>query len=64
MQQELAARLQDHSCEVVIEDVDSREDWRRQYGEIVPVLMDASGREICRYHLDEQALSECIGCLD
>lgn len=40
---------------IVLRDVDSREDWRREFGELVPVLC-ADGREICRYELDLAAV--------
>lgn len=28
---------------VTVEDVDSRDDWRRRYGDRIPVLLDANG---------------------
>lgn len=43
---------------LVLRDVDSDEALERQYGELVPVLVDAHGREICHYFLDEAALRE------
>lgn len=36
-----------------IEDID---DLEMRYGELVPVLTDEKGAEICHYHLDQQAL--------
>ncbi|WP_308418765.1 glutaredoxin family protein [Chitinibacter sp. GC72] len=36
-----------------IEDIDALE---ALYGELVPVLTDAGGKEICHYHLDLAAL--------
>ncbi|QZA78823.1 glutaredoxin family protein [Deefgea tanakiae] len=36
-----------------IEDID---DLEALYGELVPVLTDEFGNEICHYHLDQQAL--------
>jgi hypothetical protein len=36
-----------------IEDIDALE---ALYGELVPVLTDESGKEICHYHLDQIAL--------
>lgn len=36
-----------------IEDIDELE---ALYGEFVPVLTDQNGKEICHYHLDQQAL--------
>ena len=41
---------------LVIRDVDADEALERLYGERVPVLVDAQGREICHYFLDEPAL--------
>lgn len=42
--------------EVETVDVDSAEALAREYGEKVPLLADAEGREICRYFFDELAL--------
>lgn len=36
-----------------IEDIDELE---ALYGELVPVLTDEQGEEICHFHLDQQAL--------
>ncbi len=43
---------------LVVRDVDSDETLERLHGERVPVLVDAQGREICHYFLDEAALRE------
>jgi hypothetical protein len=37
-------------------DVDADAALGARYGELVPVLTDAAGVEICRYRLDETAL--------
>jgi hypothetical protein len=37
-------------------DVDADETLEARYGELVPVLTDAAGAEICHYRLDEAAL--------
>jgi len=37
-------------------DVDSDKALEARYGELVPVLTDAAGAEICHYRLDEPAL--------
>ncbi len=37
-------------------DVDADPALAARYGELVPVLTDAAGAEICHYHLDEAAL--------
>jgi len=39
-----------------VRDVDADAALERRYGERVPVLVDAQGREICHYFLDESAL--------
>ena len=41
---------------LVVRDVDADEALEQRYGERVPVLVDAQGREICHYFLDESAL--------
>jgi hypothetical protein len=41
-------------------DVDSDPVLRDRYGRLVPVLADATGAEICHYHLDEDALRQAI----
>ncbi|MEX0707564.1 MAG: glutaredoxin family protein [Woeseia sp.] len=63
-----------HLCELMIEallpmlrgradleirDIDTRDDWREQYGERVPVLT-LNGRTVCQYHLDTQALERML----
>ena len=37
-------------------DVDADPELEARYGELVPLLADAAGVEICHYHLDEAAL--------
>lgn len=39
-----------------VEDVDADPALEARYGELVPVLVDAQGREICHYFLDIAAL--------
>jgi thiol-disulfide isomerase/thioredoxin len=39
-----------------VADVDEDPDLEAAYGELVPVLVDAQGREICHYFLDIDAL--------
>lgn len=41
-------------------DVDSDPVLEQRFGELVPVLVDPQGREICRYHLDEVALRQAV----
>ncbi len=64
-----------HLCEVLIEellplvrgvarievhDVDTRHDWREQYGDRVPVV-EIAGDYVCHYRLDRQALLSRLG---
>lgn len=42
-------------------DVDSDAGLESRWGELVPVLADAGGREICHYHLDIAALERALG---
>ena len=41
-------------AELIVRDVDTREDWREAYGFDVPVLL-VDGVEVCRHRLDEAA---------
>ncbi|XGA72822.1 glutaredoxin family protein [Chitinibacter sp. SCUT-21] len=43
-----------------IEDIDALE---ALYGELVPVLTDEKGQEICHYHLDQAALDARLAVL-
>lgn len=42
-------------------DVDSDLALKKEYGHLVPVLVDAQGNEICHYHLDKSALKIATG---
>jgi Glutaredoxin-like domain (DUF836) len=44
---------------VVVCDIDSREDWRKDFNTRVPVVK-YDGEEICQYHLDRQALTRIL----
>ena len=46
--------------DVVVPDIDTREDWRREYDTRVPVV-EYDGEFICQYHLDREALSRISG---
>lgn len=46
--------------EVVVHDIDTREDWHRDYDVRVPVV-EYDGEVICQYHLDRQALTRIPG---
>ena len=45
--------------EVELRDVDSRDDWRREYHTRVPVV-EYDGRTICEYHLDRDAVEALL----
>ena len=46
--------------EVVVHDIDTRADWRRDYDVRVPVV-EYDGELICQYHLDRHALTRIPG---
>ncbi len=56
---ELQALREELDLVIETRDVDSDPQWRRRYGEWVPVLM-LGEREICHYHLDRDALMEAL----
>jgi hypothetical protein len=45
--------------EVVVRDIDTREDWRQKYDIRIPVV-EYDGEPICQYHLDRAALSRIL----
>jgi len=45
--------------EIVVHDIDSREDWKRKYDARIPVL-EYDGEHICQYHLDRDALTRIL----
>jgi len=45
--------------EVLICDIDSREDWKREYDTRVP-FVTYDGEPICKYHLDREALTRIL----
>jgi len=46
--------------ELVVHDIDTREDWQKAYDTRIPVV-EYDGEVICQYHLDRQALSRIPG---
>ncbi len=46
--------------EVIVHDIDTREEWRRAYDTRVPVV-EYDGELICQYHLDRPALIRILG---
>jgi len=45
--------------EIVVHDIDSREDWKRKYDTRIPVL-EYDGEQICQYHLDRGAITRIL----
>lgn len=68
-----------HLCEVLLEDlqpmvrgvldivvrnIDAREDWQARYGSLIPVVV-YNHRQVCHHKLDRQAISDIVaGRLD
>lgn len=47
--------------EIDVVDVDADPDLEARYGELVPVLVDDQGRELCHYFLDLPKVREYLG---
>ncbi len=47
---------------VTVVDVDADPVLEARYDELVPVLMDGEGQELCHYHLDLPKVREYLGC--
>ena len=45
--------------EIEVRDIDSRDDWQRDYGLRGPVV-EYAGQTICEYHLDRSAIGALI----
>ncbi len=45
--------------EVVINDIDSREDWQQEFDTRVP-FVTYDGEPICKYHLDREAITRIL----
>jgi len=45
--------------EIVVRDIDSREDWKSKYDTRIPVL-EYDGEQICQYHLDRGAITRIL----
>ena len=45
--------------EVVVHDIDTREEWREEYDTRVPVV-EYDGELVCQYHLDAGALERVL----
>lgn len=53
MQQDLQPLLDEFGSELELLDVDSRSDWQKEYGQLLPVLETPEGEILCHFHLDE-----------
>ena len=63
MRDALAPLLAGRGVEVVELDVDAHPPLEAQWGDKVPVLLDGdamTGREVCHYHLDRDALARAL----
>lgn len=57
MLQHLQAAIEQGLVSVRFVDVDEDESLIARYDELVPVLMDDSGNELCHWHFDAEAFS-------
>lgn len=58
--EDMAVALRSRGIEFEEIDVDSDPELEVRWGELVPVLTDSQGSEICHYHLDEAALDQAL----
>ena len=56
-EEELRAHPRAQVFEIQRADVDSRADWRDQFGRRIPVLLDQNGELVCEVHFDAAALN-------
>ncbi len=59
MEQLLASVLPGYGESFVLEDVDSRPDWRHRFGEVIPVLL-RDGKPVAKIKLDRQRLERIV----
>ncbi|MBM3115514.1 glutaredoxin family protein [Jeongeupia naejangsanensis] len=58
MRDQLQPLAEQHGFAVEWIDIDDNDALEALYGELVPVLTNEDGVEICHYHLDVQALDD------
>ncbi|HNP34630.1 MAG TPA: glutaredoxin family protein [Woeseiaceae bacterium] len=46
-------------AKILVHDVDTRDDWRERYGDLVP-LVACQGRVLCHYKLDTEAVTTAL----
>ncbi len=56
--EELSPLVRGH-LELVVHDIDSREDWLRDYDTRIPIVK-YDGELVCQYHLDRDALAKIL----
>ena len=61
MREALALLVDGFTIDLKIVDVDADTDLLAKYDELVPVLLDAQGLELCHYHLDSVKVLEYLG---
>jgi len=49
--------------DIVVHDIDTREDWKSKYDTRIPVL-EYDGEFVCQYHLDPDALARILSNTD
>ncbi len=59
MEQLLAMVLPVHGESYVVEDVDSDPEWRRRFGEVIPVLL-RDGNPVAKIRLDQKRLERIV----
>lgn len=64
MRDKLALLMEGHTFDVKIIDVDVNPDLLAKYDELVPVLLNADGEELCHYHLDRVKVLEYLRRLE
>jgi hypothetical protein len=61
MREALAVLVDGYTTDIKIVDIDADPDLLAQYDELVPVLLDAQGVQLCHYHLDSVKVLEYLG---
>ena len=59
MEQLLRSTLPDLGESFVVENVDSRREWRERYGEVIPVLL-RDGKPVAKIRLDRRRLRRIL----
>lgn len=62
METALTPLAQEFGATVRVLDVDADPELARSYDELVPVLLDGVGRELCHYYLDSAKVRDYLSC--